>query len=169
MRLSEAGGEADVNPRRRDFRCVPKADILYPLATPTIARCCPLRCHTDMAILAELISDDVLDTAYDWLCKRRRNYPADADMWSFRQQWPVEKDRLKVELGSGRYRFGLLTRVTLKDGEEVDFWSARDALVLKVLTIMLAKHLPISTRCTHVKGHGGAKAAVRQVVRHLWK
>ncbi len=28
---------------------------------------------------------DVLDTAYDWLCKRRRNYPADADVWSFRQ------------------------------------------------------------------------------------
>ncbi len=26
---------------------------------------------------------------------------------------------------------------------------------------------PVSTRCTHVKGHGGAKAAVRQVLQHL--
>jgi hypothetical protein len=88
-------------------------------------------------------------------------------VWSFRQQWPVEKGRLKAELAAGRYRFGLLTRITLVDCEDVDLWSARDALVLKALTIVLAKHLPISTRCTHVKGHGGAKAAVRQVVRHL--
>ncbi len=116
-----------------------------------------------MAILAELFSDDVLDTAYDWLCKRRQNYPADADVWSFRRQWPVEKVRLKTELAAGRYRFSLLTRITLVDGEDVDLWSARDALVLKTLTIVLAKHLPVSPRCTHVKGHGGAKAAVRQV------
>ena len=48
-----------------------------------------------MAILAELTSDDVLDTAYDWLCRRRRAYPADADVWSFRQAWAQEKDKLK--------------------------------------------------------------------------
>ncbi len=40
----------------------------------------------------------------------------------------------KCSLAAGRYRFGLLTRVTLKDGEEIDLWSARDALVLKALT-----------------------------------
>ena len=39
----------------------------------------------------------------------------------------------------------------------------RDALVLKALTIVLAPVLPVSPRCTHVKGNGGAKAAVRQV------
>ncbi len=120
-----------------------------------------------MAILAELTSDEVLETAYGWLCKRRRNYPADADVWSFRQRWPADKDRLKAELAAGRFRFGLLTRITLVDGEEVDLWSARDALVLKALTIVLAKHLPVSDRCTHVKGHGGAKAAVRQVWARL--
>ncbi len=128
---------------------------------------CKIVSVTDMAILAELTSNDMLDTAYDWLCKRRRNYPADADVWSFRQQWRGEKGRLKAELAAGRFRFGLLTRITLVDGEDFDLWSARDALVLKALSIVLAKHLPISTRCTHVKGHGGAKAAVRQVVRHL--
>jgi hypothetical protein len=120
-----------------------------------------------MAILAELTSDDVLDTAYDWLCRRRRAYPADADVWSFRQAWAQEKDRLKAALAAGRFRFGLLTRITLKAGEEIDLWSARNALVLKALAIVLAKHLPVSPRCTHVKGHGGAKTAVRQVMRHL--
>ncbi len=110
-----------------------------------------------MAILAELTSDDVLDTAYGWLCKRRRDYPADADVWSFRQAWAREKDKLKAALAAGRFRFGLLTRITLKDGEEIDLWSARDALVLKALAIVLAKHLPVSPRRTHVKGHGGAR------------
>ena len=35
--------------------------------------------------------------------------------------------------------------------------------MLKALALVLGEHLPISPRCTHVKGHGGAKAAVRQV------
>ena len=51
-----------------------------------------------MAILAELTSDDVLDTAYDWLCRRRRAYPADADVWSFRQRKRFTGERLGLEL-----------------------------------------------------------------------
>ncbi len=110
-----------------------------------------------MVMLTQLTADEVLDNAFARLCKRRRNYPADADVWSFRQRWPAEKDRLKAELAAGRFRFGLLTRITCVDGEEVDLWSARDALVLKALTIVLAKHLPVSTRCTQVRGHGGPR------------
>ncbi len=53
-----------------------------------------------MAILAELASDDVLDAAHDWLCRRRRAYPADADVWSFRQAWAREKDKLKAGCGA---------------------------------------------------------------------
>ena len=32
---------------------------------------------------------------------------------------------------------------------------------------MLSDTLPVSPRCTHIKGNGGAKAAVRQVLAHL--
>ncbi len=70
-------------------------------------------------------------------------------------------------MSAGRYGLGLLTRVTFKDGEEIDLWSARDALVLKVIAVVLAKHLPVSPRCAHIKGHGGAKAVVRRVIDHL--
>jgi len=42
-------------------------------------------------------------------------------------------------------------------------------VVLKALTIALSRHLPVSKRCVHVKGHGGAKAAVRQVWQALPK
>ncbi len=111
----------------------------------------------------ELASDDVLDTAYAWLCKRRRDWPPDADVWSFRHRWRQDKAMIRAALLDGSFRFGLLARVTLIDGEDIDLWSARDALVLKALALVLAEHLPISPLCTHVKGHGGAKAAVRQV------
>ncbi len=68
---------------------------------------------------------------------------------------------------AGRFRFGLLDRITLADGSDIDLWSARDALVLKALTIALSGVLPVSRVCTHIKGHGGAKAAVRQVMARL--
>ena len=120
-----------------------------------------------VTILSNITADGVLDSAFAWLCKRRRDYPADADVWGFRRHWPQEKMRIRAELLTGRYRFGLLTMITLSDGEDIDLWSACDAPVLKALAIVLAKTLPVSPRCTHVKGHGGAKAAVRQEMRHL--
>ena len=62
---------------------------------------------------------------------------------------------------------GLQERVARESGAEIDLWSARDALVLKALALVLGERLPVSRRCVHVKGHGGAKAAVRQVLRRL--
>jgi len=120
-----------------------------------------------MMILEQLASDDVLNSAYEWLCRRRREYSANSDVWSLRRCWPRDKAQIKDELQSGSYRFSLLSRVTLKDGEETDLWSARDALVLKALALVLAKHLPVSRRCTHLKGNGGAKYAVRKVRDHV--
>src|SRR5271154_862137 len=120
-----------------------------------------------MSILAQLASDDVLDGAYAWLCRRRRDYSANSDIWNLRRCWQREKERVKDELLLGNHRFSLLSRITLKTGEETDLWSARDALVLKALAIVLAKHLPLSRRCAHLKGNGGAKYAVREVRDHL--
>ena len=37
-------------------------------------------------VLDELVSDDLLDTAYEWLCKRRGDFSPDADIWSFRHR-----------------------------------------------------------------------------------
>ncbi len=117
--------------------------------------------------VTRLASDAVLDSAYGWLCHRRRDYPADSDVWSFRRDWRAEKRRLQADLLAGDYRFGLLGRITLADGSDIDLWSARDALVLKALAMVLADVLPVSPRCTHIKGNGGAKAAARQVMAGL--
>ena len=98
-----------------------------------LAMCGKISVMAHMVTLAQIACDAVLDTAYDWLCRRRRDYPADADVWSLRRSWAEEKERIRTDLIAGRFHFGLLTRITLKDGEEIDLWSARDALVLKAL------------------------------------
>src|SRR5271169_5872114 len=84
------------------------------------------------AHLQNLISDRVLDSAFAWLCGARRDYPASADIWNFRRHWHTERPRLKTELAAGQFRFGLLDRITKPDGSEIELWSARDALVLKL-------------------------------------
>jgi hypothetical protein len=121
------------------------------------------------ACLARLLSDDVVNSAYEWLCHALRDYPASADIWNFRRNWTNEKNLIRQEIAAGRFRFGLLDRIVKPDGSEIDLWAARDALVLKALSIVLGQVLPVSSRCNHVKNHGGAKAAVRQVQAHLAK
>ena len=69
---------------------------------------------------ARLTSDITLDAAYDWLCQRRRRYPADADAWSFRRHWPDEKRRIQADLLAGEYSFAVLDRITLSDGSDID-------------------------------------------------
>jgi hypothetical protein len=54
-----------------------------------------------MTILGQVASDDVLDSAYEWLCRRRRDYSANSDVWSFRRCWQREKAQIKDELCSG--------------------------------------------------------------------
>jgi hypothetical protein len=59
----------------------------------------------------------------------------------------MRKPRIKGALLAGRFRFGLLQRVTKADGSEADLWSARDVLVLKGLALVLARVSPVSPRC----------------------
>ena len=117
--------------------------------------------------LDHILDEGILDSAYAWLCKRRRNYPDHADVWNFRRHWQREIARLRQELREGSYRLGLLSRTTLENGEEVDLFSARDALFMKALALVLARRLSFSKNCTHLKGNGGGKGAVRRVWRQL--
>ena len=126
-----------------------------------------VRGWTIVDLCAQLTSDATLEAAFDWLCRRRLNYSANADVWTLRRCWPQEKQIIKDAIAAGDYRFSLLSRITLSTGEEIDLWAARDVLVLKALALVLAGVLPVSSRCTHVRGNGGAKFAVWEVRHHL--
>ena len=118
----------------------------------------PMTQESPALSIHDVVADEVLDCAYRWLCERRKFYPDDADIWTFRHSWPEERERLRQELIAGIYRFGLLSRVQLTSGETIDLWSARDALVLKCLALTLASALPSSPRCFHLKAVDGDKS-----------
>ena len=118
----------------------------------------------------DVIAPKVLEAAYAWLVKRREAYPPSSDIWSLRRKWQQEKAGLLEELVAGRYRFSVLSRVIRRDQNNIDLWSARDALVLKCLALVLSQRLPLSKRCFHIKASGGRKRggkAVREVLQQL--
>jgi RNA-directed DNA polymerase len=57
------------------------------------------------SLLSQIASDDVLDVAYEWLCQRRKDYPANADVWLLRFKWQQEKTQLQRELTQARSYF----------------------------------------------------------------
>ena len=68
----------------------------------------------------DLVANDILNAAYDWLCRRRRDYPDDADVWTLRRTWPTVKATLGADLLVGRYRLGLPRRVVNRAGDRLD-------------------------------------------------
>lgn len=123
--------------------------------------------------IEDAFSEESFATAYAWLIDRRKAYPPSSDVWSFRRRWNQEKASVRQQLAEGRYRFDVQDRVRRSDDDEMDLWSSRDALVVKCLALVLARYLPMSDRCFHIKGtdarRRGGKAALRQVWSQLPK
>ncbi|MEE9215522.1 MAG: reverse transcriptase domain-containing protein, partial [Thermodesulfobacteriota bacterium] len=67
----------------------------------------------------------------------------------------------------GSYRLSVQKKLKLSCGETIALWSSRDALVIKVLTAIIQETLKpyLSKTCYHLKGHGGLKGAVRDLIK----
>ena len=76
------------------------------------------RIHRDWNrdMISQVACDGVIDTAYDWLCRRRRDYPSDVDVWDHRFRWRETKGAIQADLLNGTYCFSPLNRVTNQDG-----------------------------------------------------
>ena len=108
-------------------------------------------------LMEDIASEEVLEQAFLWLCKRRKDYCPNNDVWTLRWRWREIKARTQAELLAGRYRFETVERLAAGE-ERVELWSARDSLVLKVTAIVLSRHLAphLPHTCYHPAGHGGA-------------
>ncbi|EEA7260294.1 hypothetical protein TM79_004846 [Salmonella enterica subsp. enterica] len=129
---------------------------------PGRPRCfCPPRSQPTAFTLSHI------NAAYTWLCKSRRRFPANADIWHLRFHRNTERARILRSLHAGTYRFQPLSLVSRADGSQVAVWSSADALVIKCLTLYLENVLPVSRWCEHLRGHGGGRASVRQTHARL--
>jgi len=108
-----------------------------------------------------------LDDTYRWLCRQRKHFPADADIWHLRFRYPCIKYALLWWINSGQYRFSPQQKIIKSDGEVIHLWGSQDVLVMKLMSSTLQTMLPLSPRCTHVKGHCGLKQSIADVQKHL--
>jgi len=114
--------------------------------------------------IEEIVSDEVMQQAYEWVCQRRRDYSSNDDVWDLRWRWDEIRPGLQAALRAGTYRIGSTRRLRVEH-EVLEIWSARDAVVLKAIAIVVAsKLLPqLSMKCYHLEGRGGSKGAVRYI------
>jgi hypothetical protein len=68
---------------------------------------------------------------------------------------------------AGCHRLSRLERIERRDDDDIDQWRPRDAMVMMAVSLVLAHYLPLSPRGTHLKGCGGSKYALREVLKHL--
>ena len=93
-----------------------------------------------MDLMAEIASDEVLELAFQWMCRQRRDRHANHDVWDVRWRWSDLKLQLQAKLLDGTYRFEAVRRYRLP-GETLEAWSSLDALVLKAVAIVLSRRL----------------------------
>ena len=121
-------------------------------------------------MLKEIISERCLEKAYNILCKQRKNYSAYSDIWDLRHNWPIYKKDIKTQITAGTYNFDPVTEYTAKNKEICYKRTARDAVVLKAVSLVLADYLaPKLGRVYHLKSYGGIAGAIKYVKSNLSK
>ena len=122
----------------------------------------------NMPLISRIAADDTLDAAFHWVCSRRVDYSHNSDIWELRRNWHGMKPAIQHALLSGEYMFSPLQEIRT-DTDVIELWRARDALVLKAMSMVLGEWLDgvISCRCHHVQGHGGAKAAICNTINAM--
>jgi RNA-directed DNA polymerase len=118
-------------------------------------------------VITELVSEDLIDESFRWLCKQRKHFPDNSDVWDVRFHWNKIKPQLIDELISNTFNFQPLQKITKSSGEVIHLWTSIDSVVLKLLSLVLQRHLPSSKLCTHLKGNGGSKQTVTSIQREI--
>ncbi|WP_217480779.1 reverse transcriptase domain-containing protein [Enterobacter chuandaensis] len=110
-------------------------------------------------------SDSDWQMAYAWLCRQRKNAPASADVWDLRWWWPRESEPLYRRVTEGRYRLSPML-IQGRGHMAQALWSARDALVLKWVSLQVQSQLPQHEACMHLRGRG-VRMSLREVSETL--
>ena len=118
-------------------------------------------------MITELVSTKLINESFSWLCKQRKHFPDNSDVWDVRFHWNKIKPQLIDELVSNTFNFQPLQKVTKSSGEVIHLWTSIDSVVLKLLSQVLSRYLPSSKLCTHLKGHRGSKHTVTEIQRNL--
>ena len=90
-------------------------------------------------MITELVFEDLIDESFDWLCKQRKHFPDNSDVWDVRFHWDKIKAQLIDELISNKFNFQPLQKVTKSSSEVIHLWTSIDSVVLKLLSLELQR------------------------------
>lgn len=115
-------------------------------------------------LIQKIASPDVIRCAFEWVCECRKKYHHNHDIWHLRVNWERIMPTIRADLIHGRYLFEPVRRVRTSGGV-LFLWSARDALVLKAVAVVLGDSLGGAQSgarcpCADVEGCTGALSAV---------
>jgi RNA-directed DNA polymerase len=105
--------------------------------------------------------------AYKWLLLKMSHHHSSSDVWDFRRNWNEIKESVIKDFAKGSYILSVQKKIRLSEGEIIALWAPCDALVIKVLTLIIQETLNpfLLKSCYHLKGNGGLKGAVRDLIK----
>lgn len=114
--------------------------------------------------MSQVIAKDVLDQAFAAVYQKRQKDSANSDIGSLSLPWRSVQKSLQIDLLAAPYPLSPVA-VYLSAKGRLTRWSAKDAVVLKALTLVLSVIVSqhVGKRCCHLKGHGGLKSGIRPV------
>lgn len=108
-----------------------------------------------------------LQAAWDVCLKSAGKAGSNHPIWSLAHNWECAQTELLESLRGGDYRISPIKQWTPRHSSvrPASQYAAEDVVVLKALALWLDTQLAatLSVRCTHLKGNGGVKGAVRQI------
>ena len=81
-------------------------------------------------MITELVSIKLIDEAFRWLCKQRKHFSDNSDVWGVRFHWNKIKPQLIDELVSNTFNFQPLQKIIKSSGEVIQLWTSIDSVVL---------------------------------------
>jgi hypothetical protein len=114
--------------------------------------------------IEQLLTSENLDMALKWCREQRKDWPVSDAISSISLNWGVERKKILSDVYSSCYTFEPVKILKNDKGKVVSWiWHARDAILLKALSIQIqiSGKSFISNSCCHIKGHGGLRRAVQ--------
>ncbi len=118
-------------------------------------------------------AEKYIDAAYLWVCQKRKDYHFNNEVWHLRVHWQEERAQLLHDLKAQRFSFDLVKKISTAD-RTTFLWTAKDALVLKIMALHLEKKIKptLSGQIYHLKAEAGqekrgSKKAVKKVFEQL--
>jgi hypothetical protein len=122
-------------------------------------------------LLTQLLTDDNLDAALDWLRDNSREQDH-SDVWNVSRDWVQRKADLQARVRSGEFEFQTVREVEIEvDGQtEIrEIRCAEDRILIRAITQVLQPVFAeqIAPECVHLAGRGGTQQAVKAAHEQL--